>query len=127
MILTCIRHWLTPQAQALDLSQIGQGAPGVSDMWNNFQSIFPFALAGPSTPGYLFGRVAYLVFWFTGFVAVALVVYAAMRLSAAGFNEEGKAEAKRVLTNVGIGLILALVSDLVIFSIAYVITLVANN
>ncbi len=108
-----------PKASAVTLDQIGSG-PGISDMWSQIKDVFPMSSEGANLPDTLFGKINTTILGLIAGVGVAMLIYAGVKMMSGGGNEEGFNEAKKIATNVVIGLIAAMVADAVI---VYAVTL----
>lgn len=122
---------LIPRAFAASIDELGQGiwgsAPGIDAMWSSIRDLFPFTGEGADAPGTLLDTINTAVLAIIALVAVALVVYAGIRMIAGGGNEEGFTEAKKILKNVAIGLLCAMLADVVIMYIADFVTKAAGG
>ena len=121
-----ILGWFIPSAHAVSLSQVGDG-PGISDMWSQIQDLFPFSGEGADLPATIFDKVNEVVLGLIAGVAVAMLIYAGIRMMSTGGGEEGYTEAKKIAINVGIGLIAALVADVFILYAADLLTRMAGG
>lgn len=126
MTVLALLSAFVPKVSAIQIDQIGQGAPGISEMWNRITALFPFARTGAALPGNFITGVASVVGGLIAFVAVALIAYAGARATFAGFSEESVSKAKSTVKNVVIGLIAALVGDVLVWAVASLIAAIAN-
>ncbi len=126
IVLSLLLRLITPSAHAMALQDLGAENSGVQSMWDTISDTFPFSGAGSDLPGFIFARIATLVIILIAFVAVALVTYAAARLAMGGWHEESVAESKRIIKNVVIGLIAAVVADAVIWYVSWLLMTIGN-
>ncbi len=117
---------LIPKAFAVTLDQVGSG-PGISDMWSKIQEVFPFSSEGASLPGTVFDKVNEVILGLIAGVAVAMLTYAGVRMMSSGGGEEGYNQAKKIAINVAIGLIAAMLADVVIVYAVSLLTTVAGG
>ncbi len=101
--------FLSPRAHAVTLDTAGAGAPGVDEMWSQYIcNLFPWGCDFPAPGGGTSSNPVDAVFFFTdrsrgvvgsilGAVAVAMVLYAAIKMIVSQGQEEGRNEAKKIL------------------------------
>lgn len=102
-------------------SVLSSQGKGVGTMWKSFMAIFPFGDAkGTEAVSGMLGSVQKIILGGIAATGVALLAYAGARLAMTGWNEEGITKAKSVVKNVVIGLIGALLADvLVVYALKF--------
>jgi hypothetical protein len=110
---------LLPRASARNIDQLGEGTPGIDAMWAVIRSVFPYTGVGEGGLTLLLLKVTNFILIFIGGIAVAMIIYAGIKIVTGG--EEGIGEAKKIILYAAGGLIAALVADAVVI---YVMVLV---
>jgi len=110
-ILSSLLSAFVPTAHAFQVSEVGAGAIGIDAMWQKITSFFPYSSGGALVPNALMGRAQGIIIGCIAGAALIGIAYAGLRLVSGGISEEGIAESKKIVKNVIIGLILAILSD----------------
>jgi len=109
---------LLPRAFAANLDRIGSTDPSVNAMWAIIRNIFPYSNVGAAFPALILAKVVAFVLMLIGGTAVCVMIYAGIELITGG--EEKKAEAKKTVTYALLGIVFALLADVIVL---YVISL----
>ena len=112
LLLSLLSRAFISIVSAESVDKIGEGSPGVSEMWSIIRGTFPGTGAGEDAAGMISRGVNSLVLQLIGGVAVAMVIYAGLRMVYG--SEEGYGEAKKILKYTIIGVILALIADAIL-------------
>lgn len=113
-LLALLRLLLIPSAHA-QLAGVGSSNPAVANMWSTICSTVPFcALSANSAPGYFAGKVILIVQSLITAVAIIMIIYASIQLSAVSVDESRKDEAKKIITYALAGIVLTLISGTLI-------------
>jgi hypothetical protein len=124
---TLIDHFLIPLAHA-DVSDLGAGSPGISQMWSTLQATFPHTQLGAAAPIFFMGRVAQFVLSLIGGTAICSIVYAGIIMSTAGGDAGKLSEGKTIIMYSLLGVILAILADgIVLYICSYMIPLIAGG
>ncbi len=118
--LHAIVGFLIPSAHAQIVSNIGNANPGVAGMWQSVCNTVPFCGVGRGAPKLIYLKVTNVLLLLIGGIAVAVLIYAGIKLTISRGNDEGLTDAKKIATYAAAGLILAVIADAVVL---YVITL----
>jgi hypothetical protein len=103
-----------PVAVASNIEKLGQGAPGISEMWGSIKSTFPHTNIGGGGVTFIALRISNIILQMVGGIAVAVLVYGGIRMVMSRGNDEGFNEAKKIVIYTVIGLILVIGSDAII-------------
>lgn len=112
--------FLIPSASAQVVSNIGNSNQGVKSMWQTVCATVPFCGVGRNAPALIYTKVTHVLLLFIGGVAVAVLIYAGIKLTISRGNDEGITDAKKIAMYAIGGLILAAIADAVVL---YVIAL----
>ena len=96
------------------LKGVGSANPGVVTMWNEICSVMPFCDIGTAAPVMIGLKLTFSILLFIGGAAVAVLIYAAIRIIISRGNEEGLTEAKKVAIYAGLGIVLAILADAIV-------------
>lgn len=113
MVLLSALGTLVQTAHAVALEGRGAGAPGVDGMWARICSVMGCTL-GPNAVFFFAQKVVDFIFPLTGAVAVCIIIWAGIKLTTSEGNDEGRSEAKKIITTAATGIILAIISGAVI-------------
>lgn len=114
-LLHAIIDFLVPHAEAAD--------PGV---WGIYCSAFGACGEGRTFLVDLAGRAVTMVFILIGSGCVLVVLYAAIRIVSSGIDESGHQEAKKMMTNATIGLVLAIMGWSIVSYVGRLVLLIAG-
>lgn len=115
-----------PTAYAQVLTSIGTASPGVSGMWEAVCSTVPFCGVGRNAPLVLGLKIINFLLMMIGGTAVAVIIYAGIKLIISRGNDEGLTEAKKIAGYAAAGLILATVADAVVNYAIYLVNIAAR-
>jgi hypothetical protein len=94
---------------------VNNPGPGTQTMWQQICQTLPFCAVGKNAPMFVATKVGSFIAEVIGGAAVLVILYAAIRLVSARGGEEGVSESKKILLYAVIGLILAIISDAVVY------------
>lgn len=114
-----------PVAHASLGSALSKQGKGVGTMWKSFMNLFPFGEAhGTEAVSGMLGSVQKIIVGGVAATGVALLAYAGARLAMTGWNEEGITKAKSIAKNVVIGVIGAMLADvLIMYALKFLTTI----
>ncbi|MDD4318850.1 MAG: hypothetical protein PHW10_00795 [Candidatus Peribacteraceae bacterium] len=111
-IITSFLSALIPTAFAAYTDSLGEGKPGISEMWETISSLFPsYSGSGGGALDVLFTRAQGIVMIAIATVAVGSIAFAALQMISSGVTEESAGKAKTTLRNAIIGVLLAIMAD----------------
>lgn len=111
-MIDLLREILVIPVAHADITQLGAGGAGVSDMWGDIQNIFPHTNAGAQgIPGILIFAMDFVLKTIAA-AAVPVIIYAGIKMITGG--EEGLGEGKKIITYAVAGLVCALLGDVVV-------------
>lgn len=115
-LLSLVIGRFIPQAHAVALQRRGAGAAGVDAMWNMICSVFlQYCNMRPLDAVMFFTqRIVDFIFPLVGIAAVCIIIYAGIRLTISQGNDEGKTEAKKIISHALAGVVLAMIAGGVI-------------
>jgi len=111
---------------AMGVEDLGGGSTGLSDMWNGINAYLPgvHRQAGAGGVVIITSVVINTVMWAIGSAAVVIILYASIRIITSAGNEETVTKAwKEMILYACLGLIFAILSDVIV---NYVINLVSG-
>ena len=79
------------------LKGVGTANAGVATMWNEICSVMPFCDVGTNAPAFIALKLMGFILTFIGGAAVAVLIYAGIRIITSRGNEEGLTEAKKIV------------------------------
>ncbi|MBI3816251.1 hypothetical protein HY285_01750 [Candidatus Peregrinibacteria bacterium] len=120
-LLSAILRLIATAAHATSLDQLGCGTggsdPSVCRMWQILRGTFP---AIPEGGGgfesvlYLFSQVATFILHLIGGAAIAVLIYAGIKLTTSAGEPSRLEDAKKIALHAIVGLILALLADVIV-------------
>jgi hypothetical protein len=105
-LLSALASTVLPRALADNIETLGQGAPGITEMWGIVKATFPHTNEGSNGVPFLSLKIADFILKIIGAVAVIMIIYGGLRMIFTG--EEGLNEAKKIVLYAVLGLIAAL-------------------
>ncbi len=129
-MFTTFLHWLIPVAKAVVLENAGSWTstgmpnPGIQSMWIRICNTLPFCGVGPAAPAFFVTKVINFVLYCISGIAVAMIVYGAIKMVISQGNEEALGETRKIVTYALVGLILALLARAIM---AYIANVVLNQ
>lgn len=114
-LLSILIGTLIQSAHAVTLEQIGSAGPGVSQMWNTIIGTFPHTSAGNGALALIALRIISFVLSLIGGAATAVMIYAGIKMVMSRGQDEGLSEAKKIALYALLGVILALLADVIVF------------
>lgn len=121
MLLRFLSGVLLPSARAAVIEQLGAGAAGIDNMWNEIKSFFPHTDMGSGGLAFVLLLFTNLILRFIGAVAVLMIMYGGIRMTMTIADENAHGEAKKIVLYSCLGLILAIGADAIVL---YVMRLV---
>ncbi len=103
-----------PAAYAMSIDNFGTANAGVSSMWADICSTVPFCDIGNTAPTVLGLKIVNFILQMIGGVAVAVLIYAGIKMIISHGNDEGLSDAKKISLYAGLGLIFAMIADAVV-------------
>lgn len=121
-LLTALIGFFVPQAHAV-LNEVGSSGAGVSGMWESICNTFPPAFCNLGLDGiaYAAGLVVDFVFAVIAGLAVLVIIFAGLKLIFSAGNEEAAGEAKKIILYALIGLLLALLAEVIKTFVVYAV------
>lgn len=124
-LLSILAGFLLEHVHAATVDNIGKGGPGIDVMWSKISEVLPFF--GVNTGGAVNGplliasKVIRFVASLIGGVAVAILIYAGLKIVTSHGNDEALNEAKKMAIYALGGVILFLLTE---FIIGYVVNVI---
>ncbi|MDO8648299.1 MAG: hypothetical protein Q7R81_00785 [Candidatus Peregrinibacteria bacterium] len=117
---------LIPDALAVAVDTIGSNDPSIAAMWTQIGRVLPFFDVGREAVGMdpnksFFIKAIRFMMELIGGTAVAVLIYAGIKMIMSQGNEEGTTEAKKIATYAIAGLILAILTDTIVNYLAGVV------
>lgn len=114
-LLAILTGLLATRAAAATIDTAGTSGPGVSAMWGIITSIFPYAGVGKGALVLIAFKIISFILSLIGGAATVVLIYAGIRLVISHGEEEGVSEAKKTALYALLGVVLALMADLIVF------------
>lgn len=108
------------------LTGVGSADPGVAAMWSEICSVMPFCTVGTSAPLLVTLKLTGVILLFIGAAAVAMFIYAGIRIIISRGNEEGLGEAKKIAMYAALGIALAILADAIVYYAIGLVNLAAT-
>ena len=109
---------LVPHASAaatnIHISDIGSRDPAVQAMWSKIANIFPYVNIGSGAVSLLGSKLVDFILLMIGSIAVAVILFSALRIIAS--RGEDIEEPKKALLYAVLGLVLAVLADVIVRS-----------
>jgi hypothetical protein len=104
----------TAHAGNTTLDQWGEGASGISEMWDTIRNTVYVDIPANDVVHALTGGIVNLIFTFIGGASALLIMYAGIRMIASRGKEDEFTQGKTIITWALVGLVSAMVASAVI-------------
>lgn len=108
------------------LTGVGSANTGVAAMWLEICSVMPFCAVGTNAPLLVGLKLSFAILMFIGGAAVAVLIYAGIRIIISRGNDEGLSEAKKIATYAVLGIALAILADAIVLYAIGLVNLAAS-
>ena len=112
---------IIPRASAAVIEQLGQGAPGIDNMWGQLKQTFPHTDMGSGGFAFVILMVTNIILRFIGGIAVLMIVYGGIRMIMTVYDEASHTEAKKIVISACVGLVLVVLSDAIVMYVVSVL------
>ncbi len=118
---------LQPGCQQATGAPLGGYAPGIGAMWGQLKQTFPHTDWGSRGLEFILAIITHLILRMIGGIAVLMIVYGGIRMIMTVYDENGHAEAKKIVVAACVGLILAIAADVIVLYAQYLTCLAAGG
>jgi membrane protein YqaA with SNARE-associated domain len=126
-MLLALLQYFVDTAHAVTLQGAGSTNPAVAQMWNKICTVLPFCSVGMDAPRLFACKIARFIFGSISGVAIAVIIYSAIKMITAQGDESAISESKKIIFYASGGVILAMISFAVVPFISIVIASAFGN